>query len=175
MTTVDLSTLATAGAHDVTLSFAGTGKLSYNLVDSYNLSWPDVPPETGPLAIAVDYDKTTMLLNDTAQATVTVSNTTPQTENMVLVTVGIPPGFSLNTDDLDAYKKSGVLSQYEITEKQLTLYLTTLAPNAAQAFQYHLTATMPVVAADGGAQAFLYYQPASKVSAASRQLQVTGS
>jgi hypothetical protein len=175
MTTVDLSTLATAGAHDVTLAFTGQGKLSYNLVDSYNLSWPDVPAETGPLAITVDYDKTTLRLDETVQATVTVSNTTAGTENMVLVTVGIPPGFSLNTDDLDLYKKSGVLSQYEVTEKQLTLYLTTLAPNAAQAFQYHLTATMPVVAADGGAQAFLYYEPANKVSAVSRKLQVTGS
>jgi hypothetical protein len=132
-----------------------------------------VPADTGPLALAVTYDKTTLRLNDTVQETVTVTNTTPQTENMVLVTVGVPPGFSVTTADLDAYKTSGVLSQYELTERQLTLYLTTVGPNATSAFTYHLVATMPVTASDGGGQAFLYYQPDQKASAAAQQILVT--
>jgi hypothetical protein len=37
MTTVDLSTLATTGNHAVTLTFVGTGKVSYNLVAQYNV------------------------------------------------------------------------------------------------------------------------------------------
>lgn len=36
MTSIDMSTLATPGSHDVRLSFAGTGKLSYNLVSRYD-------------------------------------------------------------------------------------------------------------------------------------------
>ncbi len=173
LTTVDLSTLATAGNHQVTLAFSGQGQPSYELVDRYNLPWASVPADTGPLALAVTYDKTTLRLNDTVQETVTVTNTTPQMENMVLVTVGIPPGFSVTTADLDAYKTSGVLSQYELTERQLTLYLTAVGPNATSAFTYHLVATMPITASDGGGQAFLYYQPDQKASAAAQQIQVT--
>jgi hypothetical protein len=33
---------------------------------------------------------------------------------------------------------------------------------------------MPVKASDGGASAFLYYQPEKKVAAAATQIQVTG-
>lgn len=77
------------------------------------------------------------------------------------------PLFALQTS-------SGVLSQYELTEKQLALYLTQIAPSASQAFTYHLVATMPVKASDGGAQAFLYYRPEKKVAAAATQIQVTG-
>jgi hypothetical protein len=92
---------------------------------------------------------------------------------MVLVTVGIPPGFSVNTGDLDGYKTAGALSLYEVTERQLTLYLTTVGPNATSAFTYHLVATMPVTASDGGAQATLYYEPTQKAVAPAQQLVVT--
>jgi hypothetical protein len=173
MTTIDLSTLATGGSHSVTFAFAGTGQVSYNLVSSYNLPWASVPPETGPLAVSVTYDKTELRLNETVQATVTVSNTTTSAENMVLVTVGIPPGFAVKTEDLDAYKTAGTLSRYELTEKQLILYVSALAPSASQAFSYHLVATMPVTAADGGAQAYLYYEPEKKVAVQSQQLKVS--
>jgi hypothetical protein len=173
MTTVDLSKYAVSGAHQVQLAFTGTGQVSYSLVDSYNLPWAKVPNDAGPLAVAVAYDKTQLRLNDTVQATVTVSNTDTQKENMILVTVGIPPGFSIKTEDLDGYKSSGMLSQYEITERQLTLYLTELAAGAQAKFAYHLVATMPVTAVDGGAQAFLYYQPEKKTAAPAQQLQVT--
>ncbi|MBM4363611.1 MAG: alpha-2-macroglobulin, partial [Deltaproteobacteria bacterium] len=173
MTTVDLSTLATAGSHQVTLGFAGQGKLTYGLVDSHHLPWADAPPDVGPLAVSVAYDKTQLRVNETAVATVTVSNTTGSTTNMILVTVGIPPGFAISTDDLDAYKASGTLSQYELTDRQLTLYLTELAPGAADVFSYRLVATMPVKADDGGASASLYYEPERRVTAAARQLVVT--
>jgi hypothetical protein len=39
MTTVDLSTLASTGKHDVTLTFVGTGNVSYNLVAQHNVPW----------------------------------------------------------------------------------------------------------------------------------------
>ncbi len=175
LTTVDLSSLASGGTHIVTLGFSGSGAPGYEIVQRYNEPWTDVPANTGPLDISVAYDKTTLRLNDTVQATVSVANTTASTENMVLVTVGIPPGFSVNTADLDAYKAGGTLSYYELTERQLTLYLTSIAPNTTAAFAYHLVATMPITASDGGGQAFLYYQPDQKASAPAQVIQVTPS
>jgi hypothetical protein len=55
-----------------------------------------------------------------------------------------------------AYKTTQVLSAYEITGKQLMLYLTTLPASGSQTFKYHLRATMPVTASDGGAEVYLY-------------------
>ena len=73
---------------------------------------------------------------------------------MVMVTLGLPPGFQVATEDPDAYKTSKVLSAYEITGKQLMLYLSALPASGSQTFKYRLQATMPVTASDGGAEVY---------------------
>jgi hypothetical protein len=164
MTTIDMGTLATTGAHAVALTFAGTGKVSYNLISQHNLPWTMMtPPPAGPLSIGIAYDKTSLAVDDTATATVTVRNNTQSQQDMILVTVGIPPGFQVATTDLDVYKAKKTLSSYELTGKQLILYVPSLKAATAQSFVYHLTATMPVKASDGGVMAILYYQPEKKV------------
>ena len=171
MTRFDMSALATTGAHTVGLSFSGTGKVSYNLVSSHHIPWSDVPVEpAGPLSVQIAYDRTTLVVDETVQATVTVKNLTSGSENMILVTVGIPPGFEVLTDDLAQYLSGAQLSHYELTGKQLILYLTELPANASQAFSYRLRATMPVRAVDGGATVFPYYEPDQKSDTASQQL-----
>ncbi|HXK17219.1 MAG TPA: alpha-2-macroglobulin, partial [Polyangiaceae bacterium] len=173
MTRVDLSTLATLGAHDVTLAFTGTGKPSYNLVASHNLAWADVPAEPkGPLSIDVSYDKSDLFVNDSVKTTVSLQNNEAVTQNMVLVTLGIAPGFSVNTADLQKYLDSNAISKYETTGRQLILYITTLAPNAKQVFEYTLQATLPVSAVDGGAEARLYYEPQKRARTAAKSMRV---
>ncbi|MBN2573761.1 MAG: alpha-2-macroglobulin [Deltaproteobacteria bacterium] len=173
MTTVDMSTLAGSGEHDVTLTFAGTGKVSYNLVAQYNVPWASAPgTPSGPLSISVSYDKTRLVLDESATATVVVQNNTASLQNMILVTVGLPPGFQVATEDLDAYKASKVLSAYEMTGKQLMLYLSSLPASSTQTFKYRLQATMPVSASDGGSEVYLYYQPKQRSAAGAVTLQV---
>ena len=175
MQTVDMSSLAALGQHQVQLSFAGTGKVSYNLVSSHHLPWSEVPAEPpGPLSISVSYDKTTLALDETVTATVQVTSNTGTIQNMILVTLGLPPGFQVLTEDLDVYKQNGKLSHYELTGKQLTLYLSELAAGATETFSYRLLATMPVKAEDGGATAYPYYEPDTTTSVASVTFEVTG-
>ncbi len=166
MTTVDMKSFATTGSHQVKLSFVGTGKVSYNLVAKHNLTWADAPPDpSGPLSISISYDKTSLAVDDTVLATVQVVNNTSSIQNMVIATLGIPPGFAVLTEDLDAYKQNKQLSSYELTGKQLDLYLSALQPGSTTTFKYRLRATMPVKASDGGAKVYLYYQPDQKASA----------
>ncbi len=173
MTRVDLSQLATPGAHDVTLAFTGTGKPSYNVVASHYLPWAQVPVEPkGPLSIDVAYDKSDLFVDDVVKTTVTLKNNEAVTQNMVLVTLGIAPGFAVNTDDLQKYLTAGTISKFETTGRQLILYITTLAPSASQVFEYSLRATMPVTAVDGGAEARMYYEPEKKTRAAAKGMKV---
>ena len=173
VTTVDLSGQATAGNHDLSVSFAGTGKVSFNAVGKYNLPWSAVQaPPPGPLSIGVSYDKTNLYVNDTVRETVTVQNNTTSTQNMVMVTLGIPPGFSVSTSDLDALVQAHTISKYEITGKQVLLYVSQIAASATVRMQYGLTATMPVLASDGAAEAYLYYQPTVRTQSAAQTLQV---
>jgi hypothetical protein len=173
MTRVDLTELAGPGAHDVTVAFTGTGTPSYNVVASHNLAWADVPPEPkGPLSIDVAYDKSDLFVDDVVKASVTLQNNQDLTQNMVLVTLGIAPGFAVNTADLQKYLNDGTLSRFETTGRQLILYITALAPNAKQVFTYDLQATMPVTAVDGGAEARLYYEPEKRARSASKSVKV---
>lgn len=175
MTTVDLSGQATAGSHDVSVAFAGTGKVSFNMVGKYNLPWSLVPPPpAGPLAITVTYDKTSLYVDDTVQETVNVhNNDTKLTQNMVLATVGIPPGFSVVTGDLDAIVQAHTLSKYEVTGKQVVLYISQIAPAGNATIRYGLNATMPVQASDGAAEAHPYYQPSQSAHAAAQTFSVS--
>jgi alpha-2-macroglobulin-like protein len=171
---VDMSSLATTGSHTVSLSFAGTGELGYNLVSSHHLPWSAAPRPTGPLSIGVTYDRTSLGVDEMVAAKLTVNNTTGSTQNMLLVTVGLPPGFDLQTEDLDAYVASGTISRYERTAKQLIVYVTELSARSKLELTYHLRATMPLRAADGGSRVALYYQPDQKAASSSTTLVVTG-
>jgi uncharacterized protein YfaS (alpha-2-macroglobulin family) len=173
LTTFDLSSLASAGTHQVVLNFSGTGKLSYNLVSSYNLPWNRVPaPATTPLSVAVAYDRSSLPVNELAKATLTVRNLTASTQNMVLVDVGIPPGFEVQSDDLDLLRSQKKISKYELTQRQLILYISAIPARGSLALSYNLRATLPVRAADGGAKVYPYYEPARKQESASTTLEV---
>ena len=174
MQTVDLATLATTGAHTVGISFAGEGKMSYNLVATHHIPWAVAGEDPlGPLSIDVAYDKTSIAVNDTVMATVTVQNNTAAALNMVLVTLGIPPGFVVEPEGLQPYIEDGLLSKYETTGNQLTLYVFELTPNVTETISYRLRATMPVKASDGGAEAWPYYEPEQKTTAASTLIEAT--
>jgi hypothetical protein len=170
MTVVDMSELATSGLHEVALRFEGTGKVSYNLVSKHHVPWASSEPSTGPLSITVEYDRTSLVVDETVKATLTIENETDSAQNMVLVTAGIPPGFDVLTEDLDAYVDAGQLSRHEKTGKQLILYVSALEPSEARVYAYRLRATMPVRAVDGGAEAHLYYEPEKSAQAPAQML-----
>lgn len=174
-TRLDMSSLASSGAHTVGLSFSGSGRPSYNLVSTYHEPWSATPPSgaAGPLAISVSYDRTTLAVDESVQANLEIRNLTPATQSMLLVTVGLPPGFELQTEELDAYVQQGSVARYERTGKQLILYITQLEGNTTLPLAYRLKATLPVRAADGGSQVALYYQPDQTASATSTTLIAT--
>ena len=90
---------AQAAPNTVELRFTGQGGLAYQVVGRYFLPW-DARPANEPLSIAVDYDRTRLAQDDIATATATVRNNLTKTANMVMVDLGIPPGFDLLAEDL---------------------------------------------------------------------------
>jgi hypothetical protein len=174
MTTVDLSGQAASGSHDVSVAFSGTGRVSFNMVGKYNMPWSLVPPPpAGPLSITVTYDKMSLYVDDTVHETVDVHNNDPNvSQNMVLATVGIPPGFAVATGDLDTLLRAGTLSKYEVTGKQVVLYISQIPAAGDSKVSYGLSATMPVQASDGAAEAHPYYQPSQSAHAAAQSITV---
>ena len=157
----------------VELEYDGIGALSYQIVSTHHIPWDAVEPPEGPLSIEVNYDATTVAVDDTITATVTVSNNDSEAQGMVLVTVGLPPGFDLLTDALVAQKDAGVISLYEVTGKQLILYIDELPVGEPAVVTYSLVARYPVTASTGSSQVKLYYDAEQNTVAGGVLVQIT--
>ena len=155
---VDLTELAVEGDNEVEITYSGIGNLMYQVVATYYLPYElcDAPPQ-GPVSITVDYDKTTLAVNDTVTVTVSVTNHDPAQTGMILVDLGRPPGFTLHMEDLANLRAAGLIAEYETTDRQILVYLDPLPVEQPAVFQYRLTADYPLEATVPGSSAAPYY------------------
>jgi len=169
---------ATKPANTVEIRFEGKGGLAYQVVGSYFLPW-DEKPEREPLSIDVTYDRTHLAQDDTATATATVKNNMDKAARMVMVDLGIPPGFDLLSEDLQDYQAksanlaSGRLSKFSLTATQAILYFDSVAPGAAVRLKFRLHAKYPIRARTFKSRVYEYYDPEVGSIAPPVRLEVT--
>jgi hypothetical protein len=166
-------------ANSVEIRFEGKGGLAYQVVGSYFLPW-DKKPENEALSIDVAYDRTHLAQDDIATATATVRNNLPQMAKMVMVDLGIPPGFDLLSEDLQAYQeksagmKGGKLEKFSQTATQAILYFDAFAPGQTVTLKFRLRAKYPIRAKTFASRVYEYYDPAVKSVARPVELEVRG-
>jgi hypothetical protein len=149
-------------ANQLQITVEGDRKLTYQVVTSYYLPWSAVgssPEMAEPMRVAVTYDRTELQVNETVQAVATVELLTRGMAGTVLVDVGIPPGFAPVTADLEALVKEGAIDRYELTGRQIILYLTNVRSGEVHTFAYRLQAKYPIRAQTPASQVFDYYAP----------------
>jgi uncharacterized protein YfaS (alpha-2-macroglobulin family) len=152
------------GENAVALSFEGNGGLAYQVVGRYFVPWTERAAHEA-LSIDVTYDRTRLAQDDIATATATVRNNLDKQANMVMVDLGIPPGFDLLSEDLQAYQektarqKGGRLEKFSQTATQAILYFDSLAPGATVTLSFRLRAKYPVRARTFASRAYEYYDP----------------
>ena len=164
-------------ANAVQLKFEGTGGLAYQVVGRYFTPWEE-KPVAEPLSIEVAYDRTKMAQNDVATASVTIRNNLPKTANMVMVDLGIPPGFDLLSEDLQSFQekssgdKAGRLEKFSLTATQAILYFNALSPKQTLALNLRLRAKYPIHARTFQSRIYEYYDPEVNSTAHPVQLEV---
>jgi alpha-2-macroglobulin-like protein len=174
-----LKGIAAQSANSVELKFEGTGGLAYQVVGRYFIPWEE-KPVTEPLSIDVTYDRTRLAQNDIATEKVTIHNNLKKTANMIMVDLGIPPGFDLLSEDLQAFQEkppatpSGRLEKFSLTATQAILYFDGLSPNQSITFNVRLRAKYPIRAHTFQSRIYEYYDPAQNATARPVQLEVTG-
>jgi hypothetical protein len=164
---VNLKDFLRPGANDVRIQWNGQGRALYQITHRYYVPWgvgADLV-SAQPLAISVNYDRTQLARNDTVKCQVTVRNRQSVTAPMVLVDLGIPPGFRPEISDLEDLVDHGRISKYNVTAQQVVVYFDRIDPRAAKQFAYHLTATMPLRAKTPESQVYLYYNPDVRATA----------
>ena len=162
-------------APTVGLQFEGKGGLAYQIVGSYYLPW-DEKAAGEPLSIDVAYDRTHLAQDDIATASATVKNNLPKAANMVMVDLGIPPGFDLLSEDLQDYQeksahhKGGHLSKFSLTATQALLYFDSFSPGELVTLKYRLRAKYPIRARTFKSQVYEYYDP--EIASVARPVQL---
>jgi uncharacterized protein YfaS (alpha-2-macroglobulin family) len=158
----------------VEVRFNGKGGLAYQVVGRYFTPWTE-KPSGEPLSISVAYDRTRLAQDDIATATATVKNNLPKSANMVMVDLGIPPGFDLLGEDLQAYqeksagRKSGRLEKFSMTATQAILYFDSIGAGDTVKLSFRLRAKYPIRARTFQSRAYEYYDP--EVSSVARPAQ----
>jgi hypothetical protein len=166
------------GANTVEIRFEGKGGLAYQVVGNYFLPWDEKPVQEA-LSINVAYDRTHLAQDDVATATATVTNNLGKSANMVMVDLGIPPGFDLLSEDLQSYvektarEKSARLEKFSLTATQAILYFNSIAPAETLTLHFRLRAKYPIRARTFQSRAYEYYDPDVNSVAQPVQLEVS--
>jgi uncharacterized protein YfaS (alpha-2-macroglobulin family) len=120
------------------------------------------------MSIELTYDRTQIEVNDIIEAKVEVQYRGDKPTDMVIVDLGIPPGFIVITAGLESLKKQGTIEKFTMTGRQITLYIQSLEPGQKLLFTYQLKAKFPVKAKTPKSRVYRYYNPevASEVTPA---------
>ncbi len=163
----DLTGEADAAVNTVTLEESGDGRFFYQLVATHYVPWATggAPAESDVLAIDVAYDRTSLAVDETALATVTITNRVEAEARMVLVDLGIPAGFSLVAEDLEAYTGT-LIQRYEVAPRQLIVYLYGVPASGVVTFSYRVRADMPLKSTAPRSAAYPYYTPEERAETA---------
>jgi uncharacterized protein YfaS (alpha-2-macroglobulin family) len=97
---------------------------------------------------------------------------------MVMVDLGIPPGFDLLSEDLQTYvektsgQKSARLEKFSLTATQAILYFNSVAPAETVTIHFRLRAKYPIRARTFRSRVYEYYDPEVSSVARPEQLEV---
>jgi hypothetical protein len=150
---------AIAPATEVTVETAGA-PLGYQLVAVHYLPWRLAPqPREPEISIDVAYDRTSLRPDDTLGATVTVRSNGPGQARMTIVDLGVPPGFEVLPESVDALRRAGIVARYSLTGRQIILYFDTLPGQQDVRFRIEMKARFPVRAKTPPSTIYQYYEP----------------
>ncbi len=159
----------------VEIALKGRGNLMYQIAGSYYLPWSKLPlyPELAGegselVKINVTYDRTALAVNDTVGVNVVVTLKEGVADSAI-VDLGLPPGFGVETEDLarlvahyrdvPADYAYATIERYELTGRQIILYVSNLTAGQPLEFGYRLRARFPLKAQTPASTAYDYYNP----------------
>jgi uncharacterized protein YfaS (alpha-2-macroglobulin family) len=164
---------------DLTISMEGDRAIQYQVTTGYYQPWagptstPTTPPAPQGVRIDVAYDRTELAVNDIVQVRAEIELLSEGMAGMLIVDLGVPPGFTPLTADLDALAANGQIERYELTGRQIILYLTNVPSGQVYDFTYRLQARFPIRAQTPNSTVYDYYTPEQQATEAPQRIVVT--
>jgi hypothetical protein len=179
MKQIDLTKHLLAGENRLELRQVPAGELPVQLtgvcwLPSRSSATNTVALQSDLLHIDLQYDRTTLSVNDLLKCSVTVRNNASQTINMAIVDLGVPPGFDVDTTAFEVMQQEGRLAKFEVTGNQVILYLRELSHTTPLRFSYSLRAKYPLRVQTPPSAVYEYYQPQNRAESRPIILQAIG-
>jgi uncharacterized protein YfaS (alpha-2-macroglobulin family) len=162
-----------SGSNEVTIEAQGESNLMYQVVSRHFEPWDRKPAVEPSLSVSVDYDRTALSTADLLRATATLRCTGKEVASMVMLDLGIPPGFNVDAGDFAEMVGAKKVKKYSVTSRQVLLYLEDLKPGDVRKFEYSLKPKYPIKAKTPATAAYEYYTPANRTTAAPTEITVT--
>ena len=148
------------GRHVVEMKLRGEANVIYQVVQKYYRPWEHLPEKRKKkVEIEVDYDRRKLAVNDTVTCRVGVSYNGRRQSSMIIVDLGVPPGFSPVTADLESLLKKRAVRKYSVTPRQIIVYLDGMGPGEYLEFACRLKARFPIRAKTPRSRIYEYYNP----------------
>ncbi len=157
---------------ELSLTLTGEGSLGYQVVGTWFEAAVKAEAQKPALEVGVEYDRTQIKVDETVKVGVTVKANDPSLQGMVMLTLGVPPGFDVQTEDLELLRSQKAISKWELTGRQLLIYLNGVPKDSHLAFDYRIKARYPVKAATGESEVHMYYDAQKQGRHAGTQLTV---
>jgi hypothetical protein len=161
----DLKEHLQPGANDVAITVEGETNLMYQVVGRHFEPWKKGPPREPLLTVAVDYDRTKLSTADVLRAKATLKYNGKEPTYMVIVDLGVPPGFTADPGDFAELVAARKVQKFSVTARQVTLYLGAVKPGDVLSFEYGLKPKYPIKAKTPETVAYEYYTPANRATA----------
>ncbi|MEQ8224055.1 MAG: alpha-2-macroglobulin family protein, partial [Candidatus Eremiobacterota bacterium] len=155
----DLSNSTVEGSNLVEIKFEGIGNCLYQIVTKYYLPQVEEVKDNEPLSIEVSYDRTKLRQNDIVECMAHIVNNADEDLNMAIVDLGIPPGFTVETDELQKLVESKIIQKYSLTGRQVIIYLEKISAEKPLVFNYRLRAKYPLKVQVPPSRVYEYYNP----------------
>ncbi len=161
MRQIELRDKMQPGANEIEIKWAGKGSALYAISGKHFVPWHDEkePADAKPLDVDVAYDRTELLTGDIVTCRVKVTNRQPMAATNVIVDLGLPPGFEVQSDDLAELVGSKKISKFSLTGRQAILYIDRVETAKPLSFSYRLKAKFPLKAKSPKSAVYEYYTP----------------
>ena len=165
MQQVDVSSAIASGKHRLVLTDHSGGDAGYQVVFCHHVpASANEAKSQEPLSIVIDYDRASLKVDQSVQATARIVNHLSDTVPMVIVDLPIPGGFAVERSDFERLVRSGTIAKHQLTPRSVIVYLRQLPPGEPLRLSYSLRATMPVKVTAPAGRVYAYYDPGKKGS-----------
>lgn len=174
MQMVDFKGKTKVGKNKISFEVSGNANVMYQVVSRFYTPHKKEGPAKKAIDIDIAYDRTTLHKDDTIMATATMRYNGQHPTYMVILDLGIPPGFSLDPGDFAELLGQKKIEKFSITSRQITLYLGEVKPGMVFTCRYQLKAKYPLKVKTPKSTAYEYYTPSSRGESKPVDLEVKG-